>query len=45
MTIPDYWLSLPEFDVEPHRNDFELALAEAVKTGVGQVSNAPYGRG
>jgi hypothetical protein len=41
MTIPDYWLSRPEFDLESHRNDFAVALSEALKTGVGQAPNAP----
>ena len=41
MTIPEYWLTRPEFDLEPHRNNFELALEEALKTGVGHVPDAP----
>ena len=41
MTIPEYWLTRPEFDLEPHRNDFEFALEEALKTGVGQAPDAP----
>jgi hypothetical protein len=41
MTIPKYWLTRPEFDVEPHRSDFENALADALRTGVGHAPDAP----
>jgi hypothetical protein len=41
MGIPEYWLSLPEFDLAPHLNDFEDALSEALKTGVGQAPHVP----
>ena len=41
MTIPEYWLTRPEFDLEPHRNNFEFALEAALKTGVGQAPDAP----
>jgi hypothetical protein len=41
MTIPEYWLTRPEFDFAPHRSDFELALAEALETGIGRAPNAP----
>jgi len=41
MTLPEYWLPRPKFDLEPHRNDFEFALEEALKTGVGQAPDAP----
>jgi hypothetical protein len=41
MTIPEYWITRPEFDLEPHRNNFEFALEEALKTGLGQAPNAP----
>ncbi len=41
MTIPEYWLARPEFDLEPHRKDFGVALQEALGTGVGRAPNAP----
>jgi hypothetical protein len=41
MTIPEYWLVRPAFDLEPHRNDFLFALEQALKTGVGRAPNAP----
>jgi hypothetical protein len=41
MKIPDYWLSRPEFDIDPHVSDFELALADALKSGVGVAPNVP----
>jgi hypothetical protein len=41
MTIPEYWLSRPEFDLEPYQNDFGFALEEALKTGVGQAPDVP----
>ena len=41
MTIPEYWITRPEFDLEPHRNDFEFALEEALKTGLGHAPDAP----
>jgi hypothetical protein len=41
MTLPDYWLKRPEFDLEPYRNEFESALGEALKTGVGQGPKCP----
>ena len=41
MTLPEYWLKRPEFDVEPHRDDFEAAFHVAVRAGDGKAPNAP----
>jgi hypothetical protein len=41
MAIPEYWLPRPKFDLEPHRSRFEVALTDALKTGVGHAPNAP----
>ena len=41
MTVPGFWLARPEFDPDPHLKDFETALQNALKTGVGQPPAAP----
>ena len=41
MKIPEYWLTRPAFDLEPHRNTFELALEKSLKTGLGHAPNTP----
>ena len=39
MTIPGYWLPRPVFDFESQTESFELALADALETGVGHSPN------
>jgi hypothetical protein len=41
MVIPTYWLTRPEFDVEPHVKEFEFALVEALRTGLGHAPDVP----
>ena len=41
MAIPEYWLVRPGFDVDPRRLEFELALDDALREGVGQAPGAP----
>jgi hypothetical protein len=42
MSIPSYWLTRPAFSLEPHRQDFELALKTALETGLApRLPNAP----
>ncbi len=41
MAIPNYWLSRPEFELEAYLVDFEVALDNALTTGVAQPPDAP----
>jgi hypothetical protein len=34
MNLPEYWRSLPDFDINPHRLNFERALQSALETGM-----------
>jgi hypothetical protein len=36
MTIPEFWLTRPEFDFESRESDFQRALSEALATGSAQ---------
>jgi hypothetical protein len=41
VTLPAYWLSRPEFSLEPHRDHFERVLHDALETGVARGLEVP----